>query len=102
MDERVKTLPGEAGPADRAPVAVKDLTKVYGAVTAVDHISFSLEPRTTVALLGGNGAGKTTTIAMLLGLVVPSSGEVRVFGADMASDRYKVAQRLNFQSPYVD
>jgi ABC-2 type transport system ATP-binding protein len=102
MDERVKTLPGEAGPADRIPVAVKDLTKVYGAVTAVDHISFSLEPRTTVALLGGNGAGKTTTIAMLLGLVVPSSGEVRVFGADMANDRYKVAQRLNFQSPYVD
>ena len=37
MDERVKTLPGEAGPADRIPVAVKDLTKVYGAVTAVDR-----------------------------------------------------------------
>ncbi len=55
-----------------------------------------------MALLGGNGAGKTTTIAMLLGLVVPTSGEVRVFGADMARDRYRVAERLNFQSPYVD
>jgi ABC-2 type transport system ATP-binding protein len=84
------------------PVAVRDLTKVYGAVTAVDGISFTIERGTTVALLGGNGAGKTTTISMLLGLVVPSAGEVRVFGADMARDRYRVAHRLNFQSPYVD
>ena len=85
-----------------APVAVHDLTKIYGAVTAVDHISFTLKPATTVALLGGNGAGKTTTIAMLLGLVLPSSGEVRVFGTDMSRDRGEVAHRMNFQSPYID
>ncbi len=89
-------------PDDAAPVAVRDLTKVYGTVTAVDHISFTLKQGTTVALLGGNGAGKTTTIAMLLGLVVPSSGQVRVFGADISRNRSAVAQRLNFQSPYVD
>jgi ABC-2 type transport system ATP-binding protein len=99
MDERVTTPQDLAG---TVPVAVRDLTKVYGTVTAVDHISFALAPRTTVALLGGNGAGKTTTIAMLLGLVVPTSGEVRVFGADMGQHRYLVAQRINFQSPYVD
>jgi len=84
------------------PVMVRGLTKRYGAVTAVDHISFIIEAGSTVALLGGNGAGKTTTIAMLLGLIVPSAGEVRVFGADMSKDRFDVAQRLNFQSPYVD
>ena len=99
MDERVTT---SQDLAETVPVAVRDLTKVYGTVTAVNHITFSLKPRTTVALLGGNGAGKTTTIAMLLGLVVPTSGEVRVFGADMARSRYQAAQRLNFQSPYVD
>jgi ABC-2 type transport system ATP-binding protein len=99
MDERVTT---SQDLAETAPVAVKDLTKVYGTVTAVNDITFSLKPRSTVALLGGNGAGKTTTIAMLLGLVVPTSGEVRVFGADMARNRYQVAQRINFQSPYVD
>ncbi len=99
MDERVTTSPDLS---ETLPVAVKDLTKVYGAVTAVNHISFALAPRTTVALLGGNGAGKTTTIAMLLGLVVPTSGEVRVFGADMSRNRYQAAQRINFQSPYVD
>jgi ABC-2 type transport system ATP-binding protein len=93
-------LSGEAAAA--FPVAVRDLTKVYGAVTAVDRISFVIEPGTTVALLGGNGAGKTTTISMLLGLVVPTAGEVRVFGADVSHDRYQVAHRMNFQSPYVD
>jgi len=84
------------------PAAVRDLTKVYGNVTAVDHISFTLKQGATVALLGGNGAGKTTTIAMLLGLVMPSSGDVRVFGADVSRNRGAVAYRLNFQSPYVD
>jgi ABC-2 type transport system ATP-binding protein len=84
------------------PVVVRGLTKRYGTVTAVDHVSFTIAPGTTVALLGGNGAGKTTTIAMLLGLIQPSAGEVRVFGADMSRNRYDVAQRFNFQSPYVD
>ncbi len=106
MDDRVARsgyqARADANAAAALPVAVRDLTKIYGAVTAVDHISFTLQPATTVALLGGNGAGKTTTIAMLLGLVVPTSGEVRVFGADMSRNRYAVAQRLNFQSPYVD
>ena len=84
------------------PVMVRSLTKRYGSITAVNQISFTIEPGSTVALLGGNGAGKTTTIAMLLGLITPSAGQVRVFGADMSCNRYDVAQRLNFQSPYVD
>jgi ABC-2 type transport system ATP-binding protein len=105
MNERVGSPDHEARPAAieaAVPAAVRDLTKIYGTITAVDHISFTLEQGTTVALLGGNGAGKTTTIAMLLGLVMPSSGEVRVFGADMSKNRGAVAHRLNFQSPYVD
>jgi len=107
MDEKVTNPGGNGGsgivrPEVTAPASVRDLTKTYGAITAVDHISFTLAEGTTVALLGGNGAGKTTTIAMLLGLVVPSSGEVRVFGADVSRNRGTVAHRLNFQSPYVD
>lgn len=110
MDERVTnsgrepaaSVAGASVTDASAPVAVRDLTKAYGAVIAVDHISFQLKQGTTVALLGGNGAGKTTTIAMLLGLVMPTSGDVRVFGADMSRNRSAVAYRLNFQSPYVD
>jgi ABC-2 type transport system ATP-binding protein len=84
------------------PVQVRALRKVYGEVVAVDSIDFSLRRATVTALLGGNGAGKTTTIAMLMGLVTPTSGEARVFGADMARQRYKVLHRMNFESPYVD
>jgi ABC-2 type transport system ATP-binding protein len=78
------------------------LRKVYGAVVAVDSISFTLRRGSVTALLGGNGAGKTTTIAMLMGLVTPTSGDARVFGADMARERYRVLHRMNFESPYVD
>ena len=85
-----------------APVDVVDLRKAYGAVTAVDGITFALAPGTITALLGGNGAGKTTTISMLMGLVIPTSGVARVFGCDMARERHKVLHRMNFESPYVD
>jgi ABC-2 type transport system ATP-binding protein len=86
-----------------APViAVDNLVKRYGNTTAVDTISFAVERGVTAALLGGNGAGKTTTLAMLLGLLLPSSGNVHLFGEDVLRHRYRVLPRLNFSSPYVD
>jgi ABC-2 type transport system ATP-binding protein len=81
---------------------VEHLVKCFGAVRAVDGISFSARRGATVALLGGNGAGKTTTISMLLGLLLPSSGAIRVLGEDMVHHRHRVLPRLNFSSPYVD
>ena len=84
-----------AGRADR-------LSNVYKTSTAVDGISFALARGGITGLLGGNGAGKTTTIAMLMGLVTPTSGTVRVLGSDMPRERYKVLHRMNFESPYVE
>ena len=84
------------------PVDVRGLRKVYRDIAAVDGIISACEAGSITALLGGNGAGKTTTISMLMGLVVPTSGEARVFGADMARERHKVLHRMNFESPYVD
>jgi ABC-2 type transport system ATP-binding protein len=55
-----------------------------------------------VGLLGGNGAGKTTTISMLLGILVPTSGEIRILGHDMRRHRFRALPFLNFSSPYVD
>ena len=78
------------------------LTKVYKTSMAVDGISFALPRGGITGLLGGNGAGKTTTIAMLMGLVTPTSGTARVLGHDMPRERYKVLQRMNFESPYVE
>lgn len=83
-------------------IQVTDLKKTFGSVRAVDGISFAVEAGSTTALLGGNGAGKTTTIAILLGLLLPTSGRVSVFGEDMIRHRYRVLPRMNFSSPYVD
>ncbi len=85
-----------------APIAVKDLVKRYDDVVAVDGVTFNVAKGSITALLGGNGAGKTTTIAMLMGLVLPTSGQVRVLGVDMVRDRYDVIHRMNFQSPYIN
>src|SRR4029079_13806756 len=63
-----------------APVVVAEsLTKRFGKLTAVEDLSFSLEPGTITAFLGPNGAGKTTTLRMLLGLARPTSGRALVF-----------------------
>jgi ABC-2 type transport system ATP-binding protein len=83
-------------------VAVENLVKQYKSSTAVGGISFSLAAGTVTGLLGGNGAGKTTTIAMILGLVQPTSGRVRVLGCEMPRQRYRVLHRMNFESPYVE
>ena len=86
----------------QAVARVEELTKRFGAVTAVDQVSFALSPGATVALLGGNGAGKTTTISILLGLLLPSAGTVEVLGEDMLRHRHRVLHRINFSSPYVE
>ncbi|WP_405147890.1 ABC transporter ATP-binding protein [Sphaerisporangium sp. NBC_01403] len=61
-------------------IALADVSKSYGEVHAVNGLSLTMEQGRTVALLGPNGAGKSTTINMLLGLIRPTAGEIRVFG----------------------
>lgn len=61
--------------------ALANVTRRFGAFTAVDDVSFTVEPGEIVGLLGANGAGKTTAIRMLLGLLAPSSGSVHLFGS---------------------
>ncbi|MGZ4388432.1 MAG: ATP-binding cassette domain-containing protein, partial [Gaiellaceae bacterium] len=70
-----------------AVVAAESLTKRYGKLTAVDDLSFELEPGTVTGFLGPNGAGKTTTLRMLLGLAEPSAGRALVFGTRYADLR---------------
>jgi len=83
-------------------IKVERLVKIYKQTPAVDGVSFAIAPGTITGLLGGNGAGKTTTIAMIMGLLAPTSGSVTVLGADMPRQRYRVLQRMNFESPYVE
>jgi ABC-2 type transport system ATP-binding protein len=81
---------------------VESLTKKFGPALAVDQLSFSLSRGSIVGLLGGNGAGKTTTLSMLLGLLEPTSGSIRLFGQNFVRNRHSVLHRMNFCSPYVD
>ncbi len=83
-------------------IRVRSLGKCYDGRWVVRDLDFTVPRGRVVGLLGTNGAGKTTTIAMILGLLVPSTGEVRVFGHPMPRARYRVLHRLNFSSPYVD
>src|SRR4030067_1109397 len=83
-------------------LSVVHVSKPFGALVAVDNISFEVNRGTTVALLGGNGAGKTTTLSMLLGLLLPTAGQINIFGVDVQRQRYRVLPRMNFSSPYVD
>ncbi|MDA8823569.1 ABC transporter ATP-binding protein [Opitutales bacterium] len=78
------------------------LSKSFGAVNAVSNLSIGLNKSSITAILGGNGAGKTTTLSMLLGLLLPSSGRIEIFGKDFISNRYPALSRMNFSSPYVD
>jgi ABC-2 type transport system ATP-binding protein len=80
---------------------VEKLTKRFGDFTAVDGISFTAKPGEILGLLGPNGAGKTTTIQMLLALITPTSGSIRIFGEDLARRREAILQRVNFSSTYV-
>jgi ABC-2 type transport system ATP-binding protein len=88
--------------ANRDVIEARGLAKRYGETLAVAGIDFTVAAGATAALLGGNGAGKTTTLAMLLGLIVPTSGTIRVLGEDMRRHRYRVLHRMNFSSPYTD
>src|SRR5467141_1167042 len=91
-----------ADPKGSAAIEVARLVKFYKTTRAVDDVSFRIARGSITGLLGGNGAGKTTTIAMIMGLITPTSGTIRVLGVEMPRQRYRVLERMNFESPYVD
>src|SRR6266566_973687 len=91
-----------ADPKGPAAIEVAHLTKLYKTTRAVDGVSFRIARGSITGLLGGNGAGKTTTIAMIMGLVLPTSGRIQVLGCSMPDRSAEVLGRMNFESPYVD
>jgi ABC-2 type transport system ATP-binding protein len=91
-----------ADPTASAAIEVARLVKLYKTTRAVDDVSFRIARGSITGLLGGNGAGKTTTIAMIMGLVLPTSGSIQVLGCSMPGQAADVLGRMNFESPYVD
>ena len=81
-----------------AAIDVRDLTRKFGAFTAVDRLSFAVEAGEIFGFLGANGAGKSTTIRMLCGLLRPTSGTAMVGGIDVARDPEAVKRRIGYMS----
>jgi ABC-2 type transport system ATP-binding protein len=79
---------------------VREVTKQYGSLIAVDRASFDIAEGEIVSLLGPNGAGKTTIIQMLLTLVSPTSGDIEIFGKSLEGHREELLSMMNFTAPY--
>jgi ABC-2 type transport system ATP-binding protein len=85
-----------------APVlSVERLCKSFGALKAVDDVSFHVAPGEIVGLVGPNGAGKTTTINMILGVLAPTSGRIEIEAVDLKADRARALERTNFAAVYA-
>jgi ABC-2 type transport system ATP-binding protein len=82
-------------------LSVAGLRREYGKTVAVEDITFHVGPAEVVGLLGPNGAGKTTTISMILGVLVPSAGTIRIDGADLATERSRALSRANFAAVHA-
>jgi ABC-2 type transport system ATP-binding protein len=77
-----------------ASIAIDNLVKRYGEITAIDRLSLNIKSEELFGLLGPNGAGKTTTINVLCGLVKPTSGTVKVAGYDVQKEAQKIHQMI--------
>ena len=75
-------------------IDVRELTKSFNEITAVDNLTFTVKENGVYGFLGQNGAGKSTTIRLLLSLIRPTSGEIRIFGLDLSAHRKEILQRI--------
>ncbi len=86
----------------KTSIRTKNLSKTYDNKTVVNNVSIKLPYGGIFGVLGKNGAGKTTFLAMLMGLITPSDGEIFIFDKSFNFHKYEILKNINFQSPYVD
>ena len=77
-------------------IEVKDLTRMYGAVCAVDHVSFTIDEGKVYGFLGPNGAGKSTTMNMMTGYLLPTEGQVLIDGIDIAKEPKEAKKKIGY------
>jgi len=83
-------------------IEVSNLRKNYGKKEAVKDLNFKINKGEIIGLLGPNGCGKTTTIAMILGLLKPTSGKIIIKKKNLEEERINLLEKINFISPYVE
>ena len=86
----------------KTSIIVENLSKNYSKKEAVKDVSFKIHENEILGLLGPNGCGKTTTIAMMLGLLKPTSGKVLINGKEIEKNRISLLHKMNFISPYIE
>ena len=86
----------------KTSIRTKNLSKTYDNKTVVSNVSINLPYGGIFGVLGKNGAGKTTFLAMLMGLITPTEGEIFIFDKSLKFHKYEILKNINFQSPYVD
>ncbi|HEY4512276.1 MAG TPA: ABC transporter ATP-binding protein [Candidatus Paceibacterota bacterium] len=82
-------------------IETRGLVKDFGDFRAVDHLDLNIEEGKITGLLGPNGAGKTTTIQMLLDIITPTEGTIKIFGKEFPRFKEQALAKMNFSSPYV-
>lgn len=85
-----------------AILEVKNLKKTFKKSEIIKGLTFDMQEGEILGILGPNGAGKTTTLQMLLGILTPTSGTIKIFDQDLATHKSEILEKMNFSSTYVD
>ena len=83
-------------------IEIINLSKKFNNFSAIDNISFKIRNPGILGLLGTNGAGKTTLMGMILGLIQPTFGKIRIFDQEYSLNKYDILKKINYESPYID
>ena len=87
---------------DNILLYTENISKNFQGIKAVNNVNFKINENEIVGLLGPNGCGKTTTIAMMLGLLKPTNGQVLINGMDIEKNKISLLHKMNFISPYIE
>ena len=83
-------------------IEIINLSKKFNNFSAIDNISFKIRNPGILGLLGTNGAGKTTLMGIILGLIQPTVGKIKIFDQEYSSNKYDILKKINYESPYID
>jgi ABC-2 type transport system ATP-binding protein len=86
----------------KTSIKIKNLSKSFNGKKILKEINLELPEDGIFGILGKNGAGKTTLLATLMGLITPTSGEIKIFNKCLRKDKFDILNEINFQSPYIE
>ena len=86
----------------KTSIKIKNLSKSFNGKKILKEINLELPKDGIFGILGKNGAGKTTLLATLMGLITPTSGEIKIFNKCLKKNKFDILNQINFQSPYIE